>query len=325
MRRLLLVLCAALAALPGAALAQANWPTRSITIVSPFAAGGPADGLTRVFAGAMERNLGQPVVVTNVTGAGGVVGARHVATAAPDGYTLVMHHVGLATMPWLYRDLRLDPLDGLQPIGLAVEQPMGLIGGRHLAARDIAQLVAHVRANRESVTMASAGMGSGTHLCAMLFEVATGSKVTIVQYRGSAPAYSDIVAGRVDLMCDGTGASVEQARSGTVVPYLVTGPRRIESLPATPSAADAGLNPLVAMTIWYGLFAPPGTPQPVVARLSQALQAAMRDPEVIARMRGWDTAIFDPAQATPAALREKMATSLVLWRDVLRAAGVEPQ
>ena len=309
----------------GVAMAQGAWPTRPITIVSPFAAGGPADGLTRVFAAAMERDLHQPVVVTNVGGAGGMVGARQVAAATPDGYILLMHHLGLSLAPSLFRDARLDPVESFAHIGLAAEQPMVLMGGRHLPAQDIGQLVQWVRANGERVTMASAGLGSGTHLCAMLFEAATNVRVTTVQYRGSAPAYADVASGRVDLLCDGAGSGIEQSRGGRVNAFLVTGPSRLEGLPTVPSSAEAGLDRLAAMTIWYGLFAPAGTPQPVVERLSRALQAAGRDPEVIARMRSWDTTIFEAAQATPAALREKMASNVVLWRDTLRAAGVEPQ
>ncbi|WP_137178363.1 tripartite tricarboxylate transporter substrate binding protein [Roseomonas sp. AR75] len=320
-----LLFVAGLLASTAEAFAQANWPTRTINIVSPFAAGGPADGLTRVFAAAMERNLHQTVVVTNVGGAGGMIGARQVAGAAPDGYTLLMHHIGMATAPALFRDLQFDPIGGFAPVGLAGEQPMVLIAGKQFPAQNINELVALVRRRGEAVTMASAGLGSGTHLCATLFEIAAGVKVTMVQYRGSGPAYADVIAGRVDLMCDGTGAAVPQTKAGAVNAFLVTGARRIESLPDVPSSTEAGLDRLAAMTIWYGLFAPAGTAQPVIDRLSQALQAAGRDPEVIARMRSWDTAIFEQAQATPGGLRQLLANSTTLWRDALRAAGVEPQ
>jgi tripartite-type tricarboxylate transporter receptor subunit TctC len=316
---------AALLACTGDARAQANWPARAITIVSPFAAGGPADGLTRVFAAAMERNLGQPVVVTNVGGGGGMIGARQVALAQPDGYTLLMHHVGMATATSLFRDLRFDPVESFSMIGLAGEQPMVLIAGKHLPVQNIQQLIQHIRTHGDRVTMGSAGLGSGTHLCAMLLESATGLKVTTVQYRGSGPAYADIVGGRVDIMCDGTGAAVEQSKAGSVNPLLVTGTRRIDSLPNVPSATEVGLDRLGAMTIWYGLWGPANMPAPIVERLSRALQAAGRDPDVIARMRGWDTAIFETERATPAGLRDMLLRNTAMWRDILNAAGIEPQ
>lgn len=325
MRRFLALAAAGLVAFSGAALAQGTWPTRPINMISPFAAGGPADGLTRVFATAMEHDLGQPVVVTNVGGAGGMIGARRVATSAPDGYTLMMHHVGMATATSLFRDLGFSPTESFSFVGLVGEQPMVLIGSKHLPVSDINQLLPYLRERGEQATIASAGLGSGTHLCAMLLQSATGTRLTTVQYRGSGPAYADVVAGRVDLMCDGTGAAVEQTRAGAVNAFLVTGSRRIASLPNLPSAAEAGLERLTQMTVWYGIFAPAGTPQPVVSRLSRALQAAGRDPEVMARMQGWDTAIFEPARATPAGLRDMMDRNTAMWQDILKAAGIEPQ
>ena len=173
--------------------------------------------------------------------------------------------------------------------------------------------------------MASSGMGSGTHLCAMLFEKAVGAKVTMVQYKGSAPAYADIIAGRVDLMCDSTGGSVAQVKGGLVNAFVVTGNKRIESLPSVPYSSEAGLNDLGAMTVWYGLFAPARTPKPIIDKLTAALQKAGRDADVIAKMASWDATLFDEAHASPPALRETVSSNVTLWTDLIQKSGLKPE
>jgi tripartite-type tricarboxylate transporter receptor subunit TctC len=173
--------------------------------------------------------------------------------------------------------------------------------------------------------MASSGMGSGTHLCAMLFEKTVGTKVTMVQYKGSAPAYIDIQSGRVDLMCDSTGGSVAQVKGGGVKAFVVTGSKRIESLPDIPSATEAGLKDLGLMTVWYGMFAPAGTPRPVVQRLSAAMQAAVRDPVVARLMSNWDATLYEPKYATPSAMHDKMSSQVEMWTRLIQNAGLTPQ
>jgi len=250
----------AILAIAGGASAQESWPTRPITLVMPYAVGGGADLMARLLADSLQKTLGQPVTVANITGAGSVLGSRQVANAAPDGYTLLMNHIGMTTAPALFKNLQFDPVTSFEPIGLIAQIPMLVVGSKQLPAQDAKQLIEHVRKNGDKVTMASSGMGSGTHLCAMLFEKAVGAKVTMVQYKGSAPAYADIIAGRVDLMCDSTGGSVAQVKGGLVNAFVVTGNKRIESLPSVPFSSEAGLNDLGAMTVWYGLTG--GQPHP---------------------------------------------------------------
>jgi tripartite-type tricarboxylate transporter receptor subunit TctC len=309
----------------GTAAAQEAYPLKPITLVLPYAAGGGADLMARLLAESLRRSLGQTVTVQNVGGAGGIVGSRQVAQATPDGYTLLMNHIGLATAPALYRNLQFDPVRSYEPVGLFAEIPMLVVAGKGFAPASAGELVEHVRRQKDKVTFASSGMGSGTHLCAMLFEKAVGQKVTMVQYKGSAPAYVDVQSGRVDLLCDSTGGSVAQVKGGGVKAYLVTGYRRLESLPMVPSAVEAGLKDLGLMVVWYGIFAPAGTPKPVVERLSLALQAAVQDRTVGTQLAAWDATLVDVRQATPAALAEKMSTQVALWTQILQTAGVTPQ
>ncbi len=325
MKRSLLCTLLGLLLAAGAAHAEEAWPTRPVTMVLPYAVGGGADLMARSLADSMRKTLGQPVTVQNVAGAGSVLGTRQVVNAAPDGYTVLMNHMGLATTPALYKNLQFDPVRSLEPIGLYAEIPMLVVAGKDFPASNARELIEHVRKHKDKVTMATSGMGSGTHLCAILFEKALGQKLTIVQYKGSAPAYMDIQSGRVDLMCDSTGGSVAQVRGGGVKAFVVTGAKRITSLPQVPTATEAGLSELAAMTVWYGVFAPRGTPKAVVDRLSSAMQVAVRDPEVGRLITSWDATLYDPKQAVPAAMRERMASQVELWTRTLHEAGLTPQ
>ncbi|MDO8775663.1 MAG: tripartite tricarboxylate transporter substrate-binding protein [Burkholderiaceae bacterium] len=311
--------------LAGSASAQEAWPNKPISLVLPYAVGGGADLMARSLAESMRKTLGQPVNVINVAGAGSVLGSRQVANATPDGYTLLMNHMGLATAPALYKNLQFDPVKSFAHIGLYAEIPMLIVAGKNFPANNAKELVEYVRKNTDKVTMASSGMGSGTHLCAMLFEKAIGAKVTMIQYKGSAPAYIDIQSGRVDLMCDSTGGSVAQVKGGGVKAFVVTGNKRIESLPNVPYAAEAGLKDLGLMTVWYGLFAPAGTPRPVVERLSVAMQTAVRDPVVAKLMDNWDATLYEPKDATPLAMQGKMSTQVEMWTRLIQNAGLAPQ
>jgi tripartite-type tricarboxylate transporter receptor subunit TctC len=325
MKRELISVVAGVLMFAGGASAQEAWPTKPITLVMPYAVGGGADLMARVLADSLSKTLGQPVTVSNISGAGSVLGSRQVANAAPDGYTLLMNHIGMATTPALFKNLQFDPVTSFEHIGLIAQIPMLVIGSKHLPAQNAKQLIEYVRKNGEKVTMASSGMGSGTHLCAMLFEKAVGNKVTMVQYRGSAPAYADIIAGRVDLMCDSTGGSVAQVKGGQVNAFVVTGNKRISSLPEVPYSSEAELKDLGAMVVWYALFAPAGTPKPIVDKLVAALRKAGHDPEVIAKMSSWDATIYETKDVTPAALRETMASNVAMWTQLIQSAGLTPQ
>jgi tripartite-type tricarboxylate transporter receptor subunit TctC len=325
MRRRLICGLVAMLVLAGGASAQEPWPTKPITLVMPYAVGGGADLMARLVADSLQRTLGQPVTVSNIAGAGSVLGSRQVANAAPDGYMLLMNHIGMTTAPALFKNPQFDPVTSFEPIGLIAQIPMLVVGGKHLPVQDARQLIEHLRKNGDRVTMASSGMGSGTHLCAMLFEKAVGSKVTMVQYKGSAPAYADIIGGRVDLMCDSTGGSAAQVKGGAVNGFVVTGSKRISSLPEIPFSSEAGLDALGAMTVWYGLFAPAHTPKPIIDKLTAALQTAGRDPDVIAKMTSWDATLYDPTHIAPAALRETVSANVALWTDLLQKSGVTPE
>lgn len=324
MPRLIAAILAA-AGFAATAAAQDAYPSKPITLVMPYATGGGADLMARALADSMRKTLGQPVTVANVVGAGSIVGSRQVANSRADGYTLLMNHIGLSTAPALFKNLGFDPVTGLQPIGLFSEIPMLVVAGKGFAANNARELAEYVRQNKDKVTVASSGQGSGTHLCAMLLEKAIGSKVTMVQYKGSAPAYQDIITGRVDLMCDSTGGSVAQVKSGQVKAFVVTGNKHLASLPEIPTPAEAGLKDLSAMTVWYALWAPAGTPKPVVDKLSAALQAATRDPAVVTQLAAWDATPFDAKFAVPAALQEKMTSQVDMWGQLIRAAGITPQ
>jgi tripartite-type tricarboxylate transporter receptor subunit TctC len=315
-----------LAALTTPAAAQEDYPQRKpITLVTPYAAGGGSDILTRILGEALRKNLDQQVVVMNTPGSGGVIGSRSVAQAAPDGYTLLSHHVGLVTSPALYKNLGFDPVKSFAPVGLFADTPMVLVGGNHVPAKDAQELLAWVRKTGDKVTFASSGSGSATHLCAMLFEKAVGQKVTMIQYRGAAPATIDVTAGRVDLFCDVTAGSIIQTiQSGSLRPYFITAAKRLASLPDVPTSTEIRL-PDVNVTAWYGLYAPAGTPQPVVDKLSRALQAATRDPGVAAALAKMETTVFDPSLATPQALQERVSSQVDLWTPILQKAGVVPQ
>ena len=310
-----------LLALLGIANAQENYPNRVITLVTPYAAGGGSDVLTRILADALSKNLGQRVIVKNVTGAGGTIGSEEVARAAPDGYTLLHHHVGIATAPTLYKELKFDPIKEFAPVGLFANSPMVMVASKNFPPNNVKELLDYFKKYKKNITFASSGMGSSTHLCAMEFEKAANTQVTMIQYRGAAPATIDVQGGRVNALCDVTaGGIISHIQSGELKAFFVTGDKRLNSLPNVPTSSEAGLDELSQVSAWYGLYAPAGTPKPIVERLSQALQAATRDPDVAARVAKLDTTLFDPSQAVPEALRERLASQVNLWRPLLEKA-----
>jgi tripartite-type tricarboxylate transporter receptor subunit TctC len=321
-KRGLLGLAAAALATPLAApaLAQANYPTRTITMIVPFAAGGPTDTVARLVAQSMSVSLGQTVVVENVGGAGGTLGAQRTAQARPDGYNILLHHIGMATIPTLYRRVPYDAINGFETIGLVTEVPMTLIGRGNLPAQNMAELVALVKREGEKLNYANAGIGAASHLCGLLLMQALGTRMTTVPYRGTGPAMNDLLAGTVDLMCDQTTNTTEQIKSGSVRAFAVTTPERLEALPEVPTAAQGGL-PGFEVSVWHGLYAPKGTPAPVIQRLNQALVAALQDPNVGTRFAALGTAPVPVARATPQAHREFWQADIAKWRPLIQAAG----
>jgi tripartite-type tricarboxylate transporter receptor subunit TctC len=318
-RRLALGTLFAPALLTGAR-AQAPYPTRTLTIVVPFAAGGPTDTVTRLVAEAMGRDLGQTVVVENAGGAGGTIGAQKVAQARPDGYTLLLHHIGMATIPTLYRRLGYDPINGFEPIGLVTEVPMTLVAKKDFPAQTLAEAVAVIRREGDKLNYANAGIGAASHLCGLLLMKTVETLMTTVPFRGTAPAMQELLSGRVDLMCDQTTNTTEQIKAGAIKVFNVTTDQRVSSLPAVPTSAEAGL-PGFQVSVWHGLYAPRATPAPVVQRLSQALQVALRDPRLIARFAELGTEPVAQDRATPDAHRRFWQAEVAKWRPVIQAAG----
>jgi tripartite-type tricarboxylate transporter receptor subunit TctC len=322
MSRLTRRILPALAALAlGATAASAQtFPNRTITVIVPFAAGGPTDTVARLVAEQMGRDLGQTMVVENVGGAGGTLGAQRTAVARPDGYNLLIHHIGMSTIPTLYRRLAYDPVNGFEPVGLITEVPMTIIGKRNLPANNLQELVTLVRREGQGINLANAGVGAASHLCGLLFQSALNVQLTTVPYRGTGPAMNDLVGGTVDLMCDQTTNTTEQIRANTVRAYAVTTPTRLASLPDLPTANEAGM-PGFEVSIWHGLYAPKGTPAEIVTRLSRALQVALRDPGLVRRFQDLGTEPVAQERATPEAHRAFWQADIARWRPVIQAAG----
>jgi tripartite-type tricarboxylate transporter receptor subunit TctC len=299
----------------------ADYPTRTITIIVPFAAGGPTDTVTRLVAEAMQRDLGQQIVVENVGGAGGTLGAARVAKAEPDGYTLLLHHIGMATSASLYHTLPYNPRESFAPVGLVTEVPMTLVGRADFPPKDAKELIAYVKENKDKVTYANAGIGAASHLCGMLFMREVGAQVTTVPYKGTGPAMTDLLGGQVDFMCDQTTNTTNQIKAGKIKAYAVTIPQRLAVLPEVPTTQEAGL-PSVQVTIWHGLYAPKGTPDEVIQRLTSALQKALKDQNVIKQFAELGTTPVDQSEATPDALAAKLNAEIDRWAPVIKEAGV---
>jgi tripartite-type tricarboxylate transporter receptor subunit TctC len=260
------------------------------------------------------------VVVENVGGAGGTLGAARVAQARPDGYTLLLHHIGMGTTPSLYRRLSYDAVAGFDPIGMVTEVPMTIIARKDLPANNLAELVALVRKERDKLNYANAGIGAASHLCGLLLQTAVDAPMTTVPYRGTGPAMTDLIGGKVDLMCDQTTNTTEQIRAGSVKVFAVTTPQRLASMPDVPTTAEAGL-PGMEVTVWHALYAPKGTPAELVNRLSASLQTALREPRLVARFADLGTAPVAQDRATPAAARAFWQADIAKWRPVIEAAG----
>ena len=298
-----------------------GYPDRNITMVVPFSAGGPTDTVTRLIADPMSAKLGAQIVVQNVEGAGGTVAAGEVSQARPDGYTVLMHHIGMSTAPALYADLPYKPLEDFKTIGLVTEVPMTIIARRDFEPNTLQELVDHVKANADKVTYANAGIGAASHLCGLLFQQAIGVKLQEVPYEGTGPALTDIVGGQVDFMCDQTTNTTGQIKSGEVKAYAVTTEERIKTLPNLPTATESGLE--MDLTVWHGLYVPADTPDEVVQTLSEALKVALADQGVIDKLAELGTAPVAADRATPEAHRQQLEEQLGVWGPIIEEAGVK--
>jgi tripartite-type tricarboxylate transporter receptor subunit TctC len=301
-------------------VAQANYPDKPITVIVPFAAGGPTDTVARLVAQSMQNTLKQTVLIENVGGAGGTVGAGRMARATPDGYTLLLHHIGQATSATLYRKLPYDSIGDFMGIGLITDVPMTIVASTKFPANNLKDAIAYIKANKEKVNYANAGVGAASHLCGMLFQSAIQTQMTTIAYKGTGPAMNDLVGGQVDLMCDQTTNTTSQIKEGKIKVFAVTTPKRVGALPDVPTAVEAGL-PGFDVAVWHGLYAPKGTPQPIIQKLSQALQIALEDETVKTRFAGLGTEPVSKDRATPAALDAHLKAEIAKWAPVIKAAG----
>jgi tripartite-type tricarboxylate transporter receptor subunit TctC len=305
----------------GSSFAHAQkFPSNPVTMVVPFAAGGPTDTVSRVVAQAMATALKQPVNVENAGGAGGTTGAAKVAKAAPDGYTILMHHIGHATAPSLYRKLSYSPVDNFEPIGLVTEVPMTLVARSNFPAKNINELLAYLKANKDKVSYAHAGLGSASQLCGMLFMRATDTELTVLPYTGTGPAMNDLLGGQVDVMCDQITNTLSQIKSGKIKAYGVTTKTKVAALNTLPPLSEAGM-PGFEITVWHGLYAPKGTPKAVIDTLAAALQTALKDPAVKQHFAELGIEPVSAKRATPEALRAHLRAELDRWGPIIVKAG----
>jgi len=307
---------------PFTAFAQQAFPAKPITVIVPAAAGGPTDTVARLIAEAMGRTLGQSVVVENIGGAGGTIGMGRVAKAPPDGYTLAVWHIAHATAPSLYDNLKYDVVNDFDHIGRITDVPMTLVSKEALAAKNVSELIAWMREQRDSVTYGHAGIGSASHLCALMLMKELGVQMKGVPYRGTGPAMNDLLGGQFDIMCDQTTNTTNQIKDGKIKGFAVTTKARVSSLPDL-ATLDGGALPGFEVSAWHALWAPKGVPKEAADKLVAALQAAIKDPKVIERFASLGTEPVAGELATPAALKAHLSAEVPRWSAVIKAAGVK--
>jgi tripartite-type tricarboxylate transporter receptor subunit TctC len=313
---------AGLALAGSATLACADYPDKPVTIVVPFAAGGPTDKIARDLAEALRKPLGQTVIVDNAAGAGGTIGSAKVARATPDGYTLLVHHIGMATAPALYRKLSYKVPEDFETLGLINEAPSVLIAKPGLAANNFAELRQWITANGAKVNLANAGLGSASHLCGLMFQSALKTTMTPVPYKGTAPAMTDLIGGQVDLMCEQAVNAVPQIEGKKVKVYGITSLQRLPlaALKDAPTLSEAGLKDF-NVQVWHGLYAPKGTPPAVLAKLNAALRVALKDPELIKREEALGLTVVTDERLDPASHRKFVESEKARWAKVIKDAG----
>ena len=298
-----------------------TYPTKPVNMVVPFAAGGPTDTLARNLGVAWGKLLKQTGVVENVGGAGGNIGVNRVAKAAPDGYTILLHHIGMSTSPALYRKLDYDPMGDFEYIGLVADVPMTLIARGNFPAANFKEFLAYIKANKDKLSYANAGLGAASHLCGLLFMSAIETDFTTVPYKGTAPAMNDLLGGQVDFMCDQTTNTTGQIKGGKVKVYGVTTLKRVASLPDVPTLDEQGMKGF-SVGVWHGVYAPKKTPKPVTDALVSTMQAALRDADLIKNLAQLGTEPVAPNLATPAALQSHLKAEIAKWAPVIKKAGI---
>lgn len=306
------------------ATAVAAYPEKPITLVVPYAAGGSTDVLARVLAEFMSRDLGQQVLVDNAGGAGGTIGTGKVVRAQNDGYTLLLHNMGIATAPALYAKLAFDVTKDLEPIALAGDVPMILVRNKNFAPATVADLIKHMKAKPGDVKFAHAGVGATSHLCAMLLNQTADTTVTMVPYRGTGPALQDVISGNVDVICDQPVATGPHIQAGLLKAYAMATKARIPTLPDVPTFAESGL-PGFELAVWHGIYAPKGTPPALIERMNKAVRVALSDPTVVKRFTDMGVTIPRGDRLKPEILREHTTAEIKRWTPVIKAAGAKAE
>ncbi len=314
-----LLASAMLVSVASAAAQAQDYPTRSITVVVPFPAGGPSDVIARIVTEHMSKTLGQPMVIENVGAAGGTIGSARVAAATPDGYTLLAGSMGShVAAPVLTPDIKYDSRD-FAPIGPTAHSPAVIVARKDFPAKDLREFVAYLKANGNAVKQAHGGIGASSHMACLLFTSEIGAKPTLVAYRGSALGLNDMIGGHVDFLCEQSVSVSKQVTGGNIRAYGISATQRLAALPDVPTAKEAGVN--YQMSIWAGIFAPRGTPQPVVVRLSDALDKALDDPAVRKRIGDLGGSIPDKQERSPAAFDGYVKAEVARWAPILKAAS----
>ncbi len=298
-----------------------DFPARSITVVVPFAAGGPTDTIARIVSQRMTRALGQTVVVENVTGAGGTIGGAKVAHARPDGYTMAIGHVGTHVITGAIQKMDYDVFEDFQPVAMITTNPQIIVSKNDVPAKTLKELVAWGKARGEPVSVGTGGPGTPAHVSGVYFQQQTGVPVQIVHYRGAAPALQDVMAGHIDMTFDQAANSLPQVRAGRIRAYAVTAPARLAAAPDIPTVDEAGL-PGFYMAVWHAFWVPKGTPRPVVDKLNAAVREALQDPDVRKKLADLGQDIMPPEQQTPEALRAHHKAEIDKWWPVIRKAGI---
>ena len=318
-----LALGAALAFCATAAAAQ-DFPSKPVTLMMPYAAGGPGDIVTRTIGNGMSKAINKQFVVENTAGAGGTIGTLKIANSPPDGYSLLVMHMGHAANIALYPNLRYDAVKDFEPIGIIAESPMAFVGKKDFEPKTFKELVALVKGNPDKVTHGHAGLGSASHLCGLLFLNAMNVKLSTIAYRGTAPALNDLIGGQFDFMCDQTLNVAQPVKAGMIKAYAIPAKTRLAALPELPTTVEEG-QPGLEISVWFGMYAPKGTPKPVIDKLSATLQEALKDPEVKSRLAAAGAETVSAERATPDALRKHLAAEIAKWVPIIQKAGVKAE
>ena len=303
------------------AAAQNAWPTKAISLIVPFAAGGPTDTVARLIAVPMGQALGQTVVVENVPGAGGTIASTKVARAAPDGYTIYLHHMGMATANALYDKLPYDPLTSFEYIGQVADVPMVLLGKKDLPPKNFKELEAYIKANGSKITMANAGPGAVSQLCGLLFQSRLGIRLTNVPYKGTGPALTDLLGGQVDLLCDQTTQTIPYIKDGGVKAYGTTTLKRLPAIPNVPTLDEQGLKGF-EVKVWHGMYTPKGVPKPILAKLNAALKKSLNSPDVKKRLEDANIDIVSVEKISDNGLKSHLEAEINKWGPIIRKANI---